>query len=219
MKRKPRPVDESIFAGGVGRHVIWVGILIAILTLGGFVYGFYSHGMDPFAGTLGLEEFTRAELLEIVDEENVPENWDDLDEEQRIALIEGEGEGGFEEESSEGILGDAERIPRTIAFTILAFTQMFEVMAIHAGDRASFFRTGFANNRFLLLAVLLTFVLQLLVVYVPFLQETFDTAALSVTELLITAVLGSVVLFGVELEKVIIRREQDADLVTNTSTS
>ena len=34
MRRPPRPPDESIFAGGLGLHVIWVGMLMGALTLG-----------------------------------------------------------------------------------------------------------------------------------------------------------------------------------------
>ncbi len=34
MKRPPRPPGESIFAGGLGRHIIWVGILIGAVTIG-----------------------------------------------------------------------------------------------------------------------------------------------------------------------------------------
>ncbi|MCA9914520.1 MAG: cation transporting ATPase C-terminal domain-containing protein, partial [Anaerolineae bacterium] len=111
----------------------------------------------------------------------------------------------------------AERIPRSIAFTILAFTQMFEVMAIHAGDRASFFRTGFKSNRLLLWAVISTFVLQLIVLYVPFMQASFDTAALSASEMLISFLLGAVVLFAVELEKIYNRRETNDQYVQQPS--
>jgi Ca2+-transporting ATPase len=219
MKRKPRPVDESVFAGGTGRHIVWVGILIAALTLGGFIYGFDAHDMKPFSATLGLEEFTEAELIELVGEDEVndalspedlavfaeegeapPTSWGDLTRDQRIELLEGDVE-GFEEESSGGILGYAERIPRTIAFTILAFTQMFEVMGIHGGDRASFFRIGFNRNWLLMWAVLSTFLLQMAVIYIPFLQTAFDTAPLSAYELFLSFLLGAVVLFGVELEK------------------
>ncbi|MCC6800220.1 MAG: cation-translocating P-type ATPase [Anaerolineae bacterium] len=38
MKRKPRPPRESIFAHGVGRHVIWVGLWLGVVTLLGFVW-------------------------------------------------------------------------------------------------------------------------------------------------------------------------------------
>lgn len=203
MKRKPRPVNESIFAGGIGRHIIWVGLLIGLVTLGGFVYGFTSHGMDPFSSTLGLEEFTVEELEAVVPEEVVPDDWADLTIEERVELID-EGSAAFGEhgeEESDGLRSYAERIPRTIAFTVLAFTQMFEVMGIYAGDRLSFFRVGFSKNRLLMWAVLSTFALQLAVVYLPFLQDTFRTAPLSFAEMLLSFVLGAVILLAVEVEK------------------
>jgi len=212
MDRKPRPTDESIFASGVGGHILRIGVLIAVLTLGGFVYGFTSNGMDPLSDTLGLEDFSRTELIELIDDEElVPTEWDDLAIEERVSLLEGEeGEGAaFEEEAGDGILGAAEAIPRTIAFTILAFTQMFEVMAIHAGDRSSFFKDFFAKNTLLMWAVISTFLLQLAVVYLPFAQEIFRTVPLSASELLLTGVLGAVVLFAVELEKIYITRNED----------
>lgn len=31
MKRPPRPANESVFAGGLGRHIIWVGLLIGLV--------------------------------------------------------------------------------------------------------------------------------------------------------------------------------------------
>jgi len=262
MNRKPRHKDESIFAGGTGRHIIWVGILIAILTLGGYVWGYSNHNMVAFSPTLGLEEFTREELVELVGEEFVLEGWDDFPIEKREEILEGnyenlsfdeitvvleanqvEGEtaaipeewdelsaderreilgeseeaAALEEESSSGILGEAEKIPRTIAFTVLAFTQMFEVMAIHAGDRVSFFRTGFKGNNLLLWAVLSTFILQMAVVYIPFLQSAFHTAALTPMEVFVTFLLGAIVLFGVEIEKLVIQREQEHEMVTTTT--
>ena len=39
MRRRPYPPQESVFARGLGRHVIWVGLLMALLSLGvGFAY-------------------------------------------------------------------------------------------------------------------------------------------------------------------------------------
>jgi Ca2+-transporting ATPase len=39
MRRPPRPPQESIFARGLGRHVIWVGLLMAAISFGiGFWY-------------------------------------------------------------------------------------------------------------------------------------------------------------------------------------
>lgn len=284
MKRKPRPLNESIFADGVGGHIIRIGLLIAALTLGGFVLGFLLHGMDPLDQTLGLQSFEREEVVDLIERSGlevtddpteggalfvppaaiwdaqwseemrvvfledddplrhiefdalatldaaalgalarnnaiVPEDWADLDGDERIsrlmALAEadddeaGEEDEAFAEEASGGILGAAERIPRTIAFTILAFTQMFEVMAIHAGDRSSFFKHGFGRNQLLMWAVLSTFALQLVVVYLPIMQDVFRTAPLSVAELALSAGLGAVILLAVELEKLFITQMQD----------
>lgn len=214
MKRKPRPINESIFAGGTGRHILWVGTLMTILTLAGYIWAYSEHGMDPFSRTLGLETFSRAELVALMGdpivtteagtlEPLIPTDWDTRSDEQRLDAILGEqsDEVGFNEESDEGILGAAERIPRTIAFTVLAFVQMFHVMAIHVGDRTSFFRIGFSDNWLLMWAILLTFLLQMAVIYVPFLQTAFETFPLRADELFLCIALGVVVLFAVEIEK------------------
>jgi len=221
MKRRPRPMNESVFAQGTGRHIIWVGILIAILALGSYVWGYSSIGLDAFSPSLALETLERAALVQLAGEEVVPQQWDSWSDEQQVAFL---GVGEFEAGSQfleEGgiqpgreLLNRVERLPRTIAFTVLAFTQMFEVMAIHAGDRSSFFRTGFKGNRLLFWAVLSTFILQLIVIFVPFVQELFDTGALTLTQMIVTFCVGSVVLFAVELEKVVIRRELDESIGT-----
>ncbi len=65
---------------------------------------------------------------------------------------------------------------------------------------------GLLSNRPLLGAVLLTFVLQLAVVYVPFLQGIFKTVALPPSDLTISLLLSTVVFWGVELEKWRLRR-------------
>lgn len=218
MKRRPRPTDESVFAQGTGRHIIWVGILIAILTLGSYVWGYHAIGLDAFRPSLGLETLERAAVVELAGEEAVPQQWDSWSDDEQAAFL-GLGERGagaqFLEEDGEQpgreLLNQVERLPRTIAFTVLAFTQMFEVMAIHAGDRSSFFRTGFKGNRLLFWAVISTFILQLIVIFVPFVQDLFDTSALTLTQIILAFGAGSVVLFAVELEKAVIRRELKTD--------
>ncbi|MBI5668986.1 MAG: cation-translocating P-type ATPase [Chloroflexi bacterium] len=209
MRRKPRPITESIFAGGMGRHIIWVSILLTTITLGAYVFGYAAHGMDPFSPTLALEYRTAEQLTQTVGAEHVPTNWDALTvDERRAELLGHENDEASREEVSGGLLGEAERLPRTMAFTVLALGQIFHVMAIHGGDRESFFRIGFSKNWILLLAVLSTFLLQLAVIYLPFLQATFETEALTLGELAITLVLASFILIGVEVEKVI-RRSND----------
>ena len=40
MQRRPRPTNESIFAQGTGLHIVLVGVLIAILTLISYAWGY-----------------------------------------------------------------------------------------------------------------------------------------------------------------------------------
>ena len=208
MKRPPRPRDESIFAHGVGWRIIWRSVLLAALTLGAFVYGHTAHGLEPFSETLGLQHLSAAQVGELVGEEHVPAGWDTLTPEDRIEAIEAgapvEGEeGGSESE----LVAAAERIPRTIGFTVLALGQIFHVIAIHAGDRESFFRVGF-RTRIMLAAVIITFLLQLAVIYVPFLQFTFDTYPIRLQELAVSIALAAVTLVAVEIEKAIVSRRR-----------
>jgi magnesium-transporting ATPase (P-type) len=138
----------------------------------------------------------------------IPDDWDTMTPEARAALLlEHENEEAHGEEGSGGILGAAEQLPRTLAFSVLALGQIFHVMAIHRGDKESFFSTGFKTNRLLLGAVILTFLLQIMVVYVPFFQITFETSALAFNEFLLATILASVILFAVEIEKAIRRRK------------
>lgn len=205
MKRPPRPTDESIFAGGVGRKIVWRAALLAALTLSAFVYGHAAHGLDPFSNTLALEHLSREQVVELVEEEHVPADWDSLTAAQRVNLLtvsNAEGEGG----THNIIVEEAERIPRTIGFTVLALGQIFHVMAIHAGDRQSFFKRWFSGNRFMLYAVVSTFLLQLAVIYLPFMQNIFETFPIRLPELLGSIAIASVILFAVEIEKLIANR-------------
>ncbi|MFN2227794.1 MAG: cation-translocating P-type ATPase, partial [Anaerolineae bacterium] len=93
---------------------------------------------------------------------------------------------------------------QTMLFTTLTLSQMGHALAVRS--RESLFTVGLWSNRALLGAVLLTFVLQLAVVYVPFLQDLFRTDALSLGELLLSLLLSLVVFWGVELEKWLMRR-------------
>jgi Ca2+-transporting ATPase len=217
MKRKPRQPNESIFAGGMGRHIIWVSILLTIVTLFGYVYGYSSYGMNPFSSTLQLEDFDRQKLVSLIGEELAPADWDSLtDEQQHELILEGESTGGAEE-ASEGILGEAEKTPRTLAFTILALGQIFHVSAIHAGDKASFFREFFKKNMLLFYAAISTFLLQIAVVYAPFMQAIFETKALTLQEFGLSIVLASLILFGVEVEKFVNRRPHTTAPVTTAA--
>ncbi len=89
---------------------------------------------------------------------------------------------------------------QTMVFTVLTLGQMAHVMAIRS-ESEPLWRLGLASNRPLLGAVLLTFVLQMATIYVPFLNPIFRTAPLSPGELGICLAAAMVVYGAVELEK------------------
>jgi Ca2+-transporting ATPase len=140
MRRAPYHPNENIFGRGMGWHILWVGLLMGLVSLG---LGFWAWSTGQ-------------------------QNW------------------------------------QTMVFTTLTLSQMGNALAIRSG-RDTFFRTGLLSNKALIGAVLLTFVLQLAVVYVPFMQELFKTMALSPVNLAISLVLSTVVFWGIELEKWFLR--------------
>jgi Ca2+-transporting ATPase len=93
---------------------------------------------------------------------------------------------------------------QTMVFTVLSISQLGHVMGIRS-DRQSLFRLGVFSNKPLLGAVLLTFALQMGVIYLPFANQVFKTQPLTLNELLICIVLSLVVFTGVEIEKLIRR--------------
>jgi len=144
MRRPPRPPEESIFASGMGRHVIWVGLLMGLLALSvGYVYW---RANDP--------------------------KW------------------------------------QTMVFTTITLSQMAHVMAIRS-ERLSLFRIGVLSNRPLAGAVALTVVLQLALVYVPFLQKIFKTADLPASDLFLSVAVPAVIFCAVEFEKWFVRRQPE----------
>ncbi len=85
---------------------------------------------------------------------------------------------------------------QTIAFTTLMMFQMFNVVNQRSEDK-SVFKIGFFRNKWLLWAVLLSVGLQIVVVYVPFLNELFSTVPLNPLDWLwVVGISASVLVFG-----------------------
>jgi Ca2+-transporting ATPase len=141
MNRPPRKTGESVFAKGLGIHVMWVGLFIGLLTIGTQWYAM-EHGMK---------------------------NW------------------------------------QTMVFTVLCFSQLWHVMAIRSETR-SLFRIGVWSNVPLILAVLLTVIMQFLIIYIPELGKFFHVGPLTFPELLIAVGVSMVVFIAVEVEKFFKRR-------------
>ena len=98
---------------------------------------------------------------------------------------------------------------RTLVFTVLTLAQMGNALAIRS-SRDSLFSIGIFSNLALLGSVLLTFVLQLAVIYWAPLQSIFKTSSLSLVELLACIAISSVVFWAVELQKLVCRRRSPA---------
>jgi Ca2+-transporting ATPase len=140
MQRPPYPPQENIFARGMARDILWIGLLMGIVSLG---VGFLYYQIDPSAS---------------------PAVW------------------------------------QTVTFTTLTLAQMGNALATRS-ERDSLFKIGILSNKAMLGAVMLTFVLQLAVIYVPFLNRAFSTTPLNLRDLLISLAFGLIVFLAVELVK------------------
>jgi Ca2+-transporting ATPase len=94
---------------------------------------------------------------------------------------------------------------QTMIFTVLTLSQMGQAMAVRS-DRDSLFTLGLRSNTPLLGAVLVTFGLQMLVIYWGPLANAFGTVPLSMAELAIALAISTVVFWATELDKLLRRR-------------
>ncbi|GAB6055041.1 calcium-translocating P-type ATPase, PMCA-type [Methanobacterium movens] len=83
-------------------------------------------------------------------------------------------------------IGISEIQARTVAFTVFVMFQIFNVFNCKS-------KTGF-SNRFLIIAISVSFLLQLMVIYVPFLQDIFRTTAISPVDWALIMVISSLIL-------------------------
>ncbi|MEP0792854.1 cation-translocating P-type ATPase [Trichocoleus sp. FACHB-69] len=93
---------------------------------------------------------------------------------------------------------------KTMVFTTLCLAQMGHALAVRSNTRLTIELNPFSNP-YLLWAVSVTTALQLMLLYVPFLQNFFGTTPLSLQELGICLGFSSLMFVWVELEKLFIR--------------
>jgi Ca2+-transporting ATPase len=98
---------------------------------------------------------------------------------------------------------------QTIVFTTLIFAQLALALEVRSEEN-SLLKIGLFTNRPMIIAVIVTVLLQLLVIYLPFLQRIFKTQALEPGELLIPIALSLLVMAAVEVYKVFVRRSRRA---------
>jgi Ca2+-transporting ATPase len=136
MQRRPYPPGESIFGRGLGRDVIWVGLLMGLVSLG---LGFWAWSTGR-------------------------PTW------------------------------------QTMVFTTLTLSQMGNALATRS-ERSSLFTIGLLSNKLMLAAVLLTFALQMMLVYLPFLQNIFELLPLPAGDLGISLAVSVLPFVAIELKK------------------
>ena len=95
---------------------------------------------------------------------------------------------------------------QTMAFTTLVFFQIFNVLNARSDERSAF--PDLLRNRWLLAAITLSILLQVAVVYLPFLQAPFGTVPLAARDWLLAAGVASSVLWLREASKLVSRAGQ-----------
>ncbi len=93
----------------------------------------------------------------------------------------------------------------TMVFMFLMLAQMGHALSLRS-HREAFISLPFFGNRLLLGAVAGTVILQLIAVYTPFFNNLFNTNPLTLEQLALCLVLGTVIFWTSELEKLLIRR-------------
>jgi P-type Ca2+ transporter type 2C len=73
------------------------------------------------------------------------------------------------------------RYAQTMAFTALVFFSLFTVFNVRSDERSAF--VGLFSNKWLWSAVLLSLLLQVAVIYVPFLQQSVFNSELGLQRL------------------------------------
>ncbi|MGH7452873.1 MAG: cation transporting ATPase C-terminal domain-containing protein, partial [bacterium] len=95
------------------------------------------------------------------------------------------------------------RYAQTMAFTTLMLFQLFNIFNARSDEQTAF--SGFFTNYWLWAGIVLSLLLQVAVIYIPFLQQTFSTVSLSFGDWLRCAAVASSVLWLRELSKVMTR--------------
>jgi P-type Ca2+ transporter type 2C len=92
---------------------------------------------------------------------------------------------------------------QTMAFTTLMIFQLFNVLNARSDERSAF--RGLFTNHWVWLAILVSLILHVAVVYTPFLQKAFSTVNLTLRDWVRCTVVASSVLWLRELAKIVTR--------------
>lgn len=139
MNKPPRKEGESLFANGGTSLIVIYGILIALITLGGFIATPVSYLLDNNMA-ITLANITNTFKIEEILTKS-----------------------------------------QTLAFSILAITELFHAFGMRDVDN-SIFKFKFFDNKTMIWAFVVGFLAQLAVTEIPFMVNLFGTTSLSVME-------------------------------------
>ncbi|MGE3537441.1 MAG: cation-translocating P-type ATPase [Candidatus Tectimicrobiota bacterium] len=101
----------------------------------------------------------------------------------------------------------------TMVFVTLTLSQLGHALAVRTNTTA-LFQVGLRSNPIMFYAIIATLMLQMMAVYLPPFQALFHTVPLTLTELAICLGASTLVFWGVELEKYLLRRQYHANKET-----
>jgi Ca2+-transporting ATPase len=91
---------------------------------------------------------------------------------------------------------------RSLAFTTMAMYQVFNSLNCRSRTK-SVFELGFFSNKYLLVAIIASVILQIGAIYIPFFNIILGTTPFTINEWLLIVLVASSVFFGDELRKLI----------------
>ena len=97
---------------------------------------------------------------------------------------------------------------RTMVFTTLTLSQMGNALAIRSNSE-SLFKIGIFTNRLMVLAIAITFILQMVIIYFPPAQTVFNTEPLTLFNLTVCLLASAVVFVILELYKLVRRQRAE----------
>ena len=158
MNRKPKK-QKGIFTKGMSFRVIYQGIMIGLLTLAAFIIGIATPD-DQLPTMVRMDgEVYSAEEIANLDEAIA--NGAEVIEKQEVKV----------------------EIGQTMAFIVLAFSELVHVFNIR-NNKKSIFKTHPFNNKMLLGAIALSAALMLVILFVPALRHIFSIPVLPMNNVL-----------------------------------
>lgn len=94
---------------------------------------------------------------------------------------------------------------QTMAFSVLMMLQMFNVLN-QKSEEKSLFKVGIFSNKWLVVAILSSIILQLMVIYIPFFDIIFETTPLGLKDWLVVIGASCTVFVFVEIVKMFRKR-------------